>query len=48
MRITEILGHFIADARRRGMDLRGDAKRWFNPKTARAWTAWLTKARGAA
>jgi hypothetical protein len=48
MKTSEILKQFTWQAAVRGMDLSGDKGRWFNGKTARAWTAWLTKARGAA
>jgi len=46
--ITAQLGLFELYARKRGMDLSGDKGRFFKLSTARAWTAWLTKARGAA
>jgi len=48
MKIQEELVRFTAHAQKQGMNTSGDARRWFNGKTARAWTAWLTKARGAA
>ena len=38
------LGAFVDHAKKRGLDLRGDALRFFSIKTARAWTAWLRKA----
>ena len=46
MKISTELQKFKWHAYDKGMDLRGNATRWFNGKTARAWTAWLTKARG--
>lgn len=48
MKVAEILEQFIFDntEKARGLDLSGDAKRFFKIKTARAWTAWLAKARG--
>lgn len=45
--MTELI-KFITHAQKRGLDLSGDTKRFYKIKTARAWTAWLAKARGAA
>ena len=41
---TEIameLSDFINAAKRLGLDLRGDALRFFSIRTARAWTVWF-------
>jgi hypothetical protein len=48
MTVKTILKQFIWRAELKRMDLSGNKSRFFNPKTARAWTAFLTKARGAA
>jgi hypothetical protein len=46
MNIATELAKFTAHAKKCRMNTSGDKGRWFNSKTARAWTAWLTKARG--
>lgn len=46
MDVAAELKKFTAHAKQRGMDLSGDAGRFYKAKTARAWTAWLAKARG--
>ena len=44
MNIALELAKFTAQAKKLGMDLSGDAGRFYKPKTARAWTVFLAKA----
>lgn len=43
MNIATELRKFTTDAKKKGLDVSGDTQRFFRPKTARAWTAWLQK-----
>ena len=44
MKIAAILKSFINIAEMKSMDLSGDKARFFKPKTAKAWMAFLQKA----
>ena len=41
MNIATELNKFTTDAKKKGLDMSGDKKRFFSPKTARAWTKHL-------
>ena len=46
--IAAELMKFTAHAQKKGMSLAGDYVRFFNQKTAIAWTKWLEAAKSAA
>lgn len=43
--IADELGKFSAHAKAKGLNLAGNEQVFFKGKTARAWTAWLARAR---
>ena len=47
MNLTTTLRQFKAHGTAKGLDLSGDKHRFFSLKTAKAWTAFLKKAKKA-